>query len=837
MGTMRQRQAFLRHAIVGSGVLFSVVFAASSFHDAWRLRMQLYEASERELGNLATVLAAETARSVQTVDVLLRDTASWYEQQGHAFAAERLGTALSAFTTTVPQVAMLTLVDAQGQQRHRSHVSDDPLANVADRPYFQAQRERRDTGLFINEPVLTRSIGERGLVMSRRIDGPDGRFAGVVTAIVTLDQLRHSHDRIDFGTHTELHVAFGDGTPVISLPQSDHVQPRSLAALGLRLGDGESRILRPRVEGRPKVLAATDIPGQPMVIVLLRDEAEVLQAWSTEARNMVLRTVALVLSVGLAVWAAIRQLRRLEAHERALSLSEQRYDRAMEAANEGHAEWNMADDTVYVSPRWRDMHFWPEGAETSMARLRSMVRLHDDDRRQVRAAMDAHVLAHTPLVDVEYRILTPQDTWRWIQARGRVHADDAGTAVRFYWTTTDITHRKAAQDEQSRLESQLQRTRQLESLGRMAGGIAHDFNNILGAILGYGEMAQRSLHPESPPARHLERVMQAGLRAKALVRRIIDFSRSGYGEKHPVAVQPVVEEVLALVAPTLPQGIRLEPALSAPRVTVLGEVSQLHQVVMNLCTNAIQAIDGEGAVAVTLEVVQLAQRQACSHGQVEPGPHVRIGVRDTGRGMERQVYERMFDPFFTTRAVGEGTGLGLSVTHGIVNDLGGAIDVRTEPGAGSTFTVWLPVHGEEPAPEPLLQAPVPRGRGEIVMVVDDEPALVALIEDTLAGLGYEPVGYTSSERALAVFAQTPGRFDLVLTDELLPGLQGTELVARLRKVRADLPAIVMTGHGGEGLEARARQAGVDAVLHKPLLAAELADCIDAVLCASRADCG
>ncbi len=826
---MPGRQALLRYAIVGAGAIFTLVFAASSGYDAWRQREQLYEASERELGNLSKVLAAETARSVQTVDVLLRDTASWYEQQGHALPGAATDAALSAFTATVPQVAMLTLVDAAGQQRHRSHWTDDPLANVADRAYFQAQRERRDTGLFINEPVLTRSIGERGLVMSRRLEGADGRFAGVVTAIVTLDQLRHSHERIDFGSHTELHVAFADGTPVISLPRADHVSPRSLAALGLDLRDGESRILRRVVDGRPMVLAATDIQAQPMVIALLRDETEVLHAWSTETRNMLLRTLALVLCVALAVWAAIRQLRRLESHERALSLSEQRYALAMQAANEGHAEWNMRDGAVYLSPRWREMHHWSDGADTSLAQLDAMLRLHPQDREPLRAALQAHVEARAPFVDVEYRIRTPQHGWRWIQARGRVHADPVGATTCFYWTTTDVTHRRQAQEEQARLETRLQQARHLESLGTMAGGIAHDFNNILGAILGYGEMAQQAVHPQSPAARHMERVMQAGLRAKALVRRIIDFSRSGHGEKTPVAVQPVVEEALALLAPTLPQGIRLEPLLAAPRVTVLGDVSQLHQVVMNLCTNAIQAIASEGVVAITLDTQAIAQRQACSHGQLEPGRHVGIAVRDTGQGMEPQVFERMFDPFFTTRAVGEGTGLGLSVVHGIVSDLGGAIDVLTSPGQGSTFTVWLPVLGEEPTPVPLLQAALPRGRGEVIMVVDDEPALVELVEDTLAALGYEPVGYTSPERALGVFQESPYRFDMVLTDEKLPGMLGTELVARLRALRADLPAIIVTGHGGEGLEERALLVGVDAVLHKPLLAGELVDCIERVL--------
>lgn len=820
----------MRYAIACAGAVVTLAFAASAAYDTWHQRGQLYDASERELSNLSKVLAEETSRSIQTVDLLLRDTASWYTLRGHRLADEAVNAALSGLTAGVPQVAMLTLVDAQGRQRHRSHPTDDPLANVADRPYFQAQLARRDTGLFINEPVLTRSIGEHGLVMSRRVDDSSGRFMGVVTAIVTLDHLRRSYGRIDFGSHTELHVVFNDGTPVISLPRG--IQPShalSPQGLGLQLRDGESRQVRRMLEGRPKILAAADIQDQPLFIALLRDEAEVLTAWSTEARNSLLRTLALAACAALAVWAGIRQLRRIEAHEQALAQSEARYALAMEAADEGHAEWDIVTDTVYLSPRWCDMHLWPVDACVHFSDLREMRHLHQDDRLALRAMLDGHLRGDTPSLDTEYRVALPDGQWRWIHARGRVRRDPGGNATRFYWTTTDVSHRKRAEEERARLETRLRSARHLESLGTMAGGIAHDFNNILGAILGYGEMAQRALPPASAATRHLDRVMQAGLRAKALVRRIIDFSRSSYGEKLPVAVQSVVDEALQLLMPTLTGNIRLDIRLGASNATVLGEASQLHQVVMNLCTNAIQAMGHEGLVSVTLDTSELARELALTHGLLQPGRYVRLTVRDTGRGMDARVYERMFDPFFTTRAVGEGAGLGLSVTHGIVNDLGGAIDVHSTPGKGTVFTVWLPWHGERQETTTDAERPLPQGHGEVVMVVDDEPALVELLEDTLAALGYEPVGFASADQALVAFHEAPGRFDLVLTDEQLPGMTGTELIARVRLLRPSLPAIVVTGHGGEGLETRAQSVGVNAVLTKPLLAADLATGIASVL--------
>ncbi|QBK06051.1 response regulator [Hylemonella gracilis] len=836
---MQQRTSLMRYAVIFAGVAFTLVFAGSSAYDAWYQRDQIYQASERELGNFSRVLATETARSVQTVNVLLRDTAWWYQQQGHRLSGEEITRTLATFSELAPQVALLALSDARGVQRYRSLPLGTPPIDVNDRPYFKVHRDNDDVGLYINAPIFSRAIGHKGLVMSRRLNDARGRFAGVASATVRLDHLSTTYDGINFGSQTQMHVTLLDGTPVIGLPQqndgisasSSPVVPAGLD--GLVPPDGPGSHLRRVIDGRPKVVAAARVPGQPMVIYLVRDEAEILRGWRTETGHMFVRTLILALCVLLSVCLAMRQLRKLDQHERALSLSEQRYALAMDAANEGHAEWDVLNDTVYLSPRWREMHFLTDSADVTFEQFRAMSRVHPDDRDLLITAMERHLRGDMRFFEVEYRVKDGQGDWHWIHARGRVHSDATDEPLRFYWTTTDISHRKAAEAEKLQLEAKLLRARHLESLGTMAGGIAHDFNNILGAILGYGEMAQRAAEPEGPMARYLDRVMQAGLRAKALVRRIIDFSRSGYGEKSPVAVQPVVEEALALLAPTLPAGVVLMPCLSAPRAAILGEVSQVHQVVMNLCTNAIAAIEGAGTVTVSLSHEHVAQDTHCCHGVLKSGNYVRLQVQDTGRGMDARTLDRAFDPFFTTRPVGEGAGLGLSVVHGIVTDLGGMTDVVTKLGQGSTFTIWLPSPGEIQAIRAEQAAPSPTGQGETIMVVDDEPALVELLEESLAALGYEPVGYVSSAKALQAFRADPQRFDLLLTDQQLPELSGTEFVTRLKALRPRLPAILMTGHGGEGLEPRIRSAGVDAVLHKPVLAQDMAACIARVLKSAR----
>jgi CheY-like chemotaxis protein len=250
---------------------------------------------------------------------------------------------------------------------------------------------------------------------------------------------------------------------------------------------------------------------------------------------------------------------------------------------------------------------------------------------------------------------------------------------------------------------------------------------------------------------------------------------------------------------------------------------------MNLCTNALQAMEHGGVLEVGLEREGLLQHQTLSHGELAPGEYLRLWVGDSGGGIPPRVLDRMFDPFFTTKGVGEGTGLGLSLVHGIVADLGGAIDVQTALGRGTTFTIWLPIAGEAPPRAPETAVAVPHGQGQTVMIVDDERALVALAEEMLAELGYEAVGFQSSVAALAALRAEPQRFDIVLTDETMPELVGTELAREIRSLRSDMPIVLMSGYAGAKLHERARVLGIREVLGKPLQSVDIAECFGRIL--------
>jgi NO-binding membrane sensor protein with MHYT domain/nitrogen-specific signal transduction histidine kinase/AmiR/NasT family two-component response regulator len=511
--------------------------------------------------------------------------------------------------------------------------------------------------------------------------------------------------------------------------------------------------------------------------------------------------------------------------EEALRRSEAYLAQAQTLSHTGSFGWNPATGEIYWSAETFRIFDFDRGNPPDITQI--VQQAHPEDKDNLQRTLD-RAQREKKDFDLEYRSLIRYGSVKHLQIVARASADESGD-VEFVGAVMDITRRNLAREaqraqerEREELQRQLQQAAKMEAIGRLAGGIAHDFNNILGAILGYGELAQNNLLEDSVVRRQVDQVMQAGARGKGLVDRILAFSRSGVGERVPVQVRSVAEETLELLAASLPANVRLERRLNAVDTAVVGDPTQFHEVVMNLCTNAMHAMKRGGVLTVVLEQETVGERRLLSHGTLCAGRYVRLAVSDTGSGIPPAVLERMFDPFFTTKRVGDGTGLGLALVHGIVADFGGIIDVATQVGVGTTFTIWLPDAGEMPR---LLAEPageLPRGNGETVMIVDDERALVALAEETLAELGYEPVGFDSSVAALQAFRAEPKRFDLVLTDETMPDLTGTQLAREVRQLVPDISIILMSGFSSTQLSERAQAAGIIDVRRKPLSRRDIA---------------
>ncbi len=396
----------------------------------------------------------------------------------------------------------------------------------------------------------------------------------------------------------------------------------------------------------------------------------------------------------------------------------------------------------------------------------------------------------------------------------------AGQIINYVSIHRDITR-------QVKLQSHLRQAQKMEAIGTLAGGIAHDFNNILSAIMGYTELAVRKLPARSPIIRDLQHVLSAGCRASDLVKQILTFSRQTEQGRKPVEVAYIVKEALKLLRSSLPATIEIRqelPVAPEPAI-VLADPTEIHQILMNLCTNASHAMRAKGGVLrVELSDVVADDAFISQHPDLRTGPYVRITVSDTGHGMEKAVMERIFDPYFTTKGPGEGTGLGLSVVQGIVKNCNGLITVNTTPGKGTDFDVFLPKIDEKVPVEAGANSVLPTGT-ERILFVDDEEALALLGQEMLASLGYTVTIKTNPLEVLDAFRADPYCCDLVVTDMTMQGLRGDELAKELLAIRPDLPIILCTGFSELIDETHARKMGIGEFLMKPYAATNLARAI------------
>jgi signal transduction histidine kinase len=382
--------------------------------------------------------------------------------------------------------------------------------------------------------------------------------------------------------------------------------------------------------------------------------------------------------------------------------------------------------------------------------------------------------------------------------------------------------------EQKKLEAQLQQAQKMEAVGTLAGGIAHDFNNILSAIMGYAELALDSVERETQLYENLQEVFHAGNRAKDLVKQILTFSRQTEQERKPTQVKLIVDEALKLLRSSLPTTIEIHRDIQSNGL-VMADPTQIHQILMNLCTNADHAMrEKGGTLEVNLENVELDTGFTADQPDMKPGAYLNLTVSDTGCGMPPQVRERIFDPFFTTKEVGEGTGMGLSVVHGIVGSYGGTITADSEPGQGSTFKVYLPIIERREKPQATKEDSIPTG-SERILFVDDEPALANVGKLILESLGYNVETRTSSIEALELFKNQPDRFDLVITDMTMPNMTGEDLAQELMCTKPNIPIILCTGFSAKIDEQKASAMGIRAFVLKPIVRRGIATTVRKVL--------
>jgi len=396
----------------------------------------------------------------------------------------------------------------------------------------------------------------------------------------------------------------------------------------------------------------------------------------------------------------------------------------------------------------------------------------------------------------------------------------------------DLSERIEAVKHQHQLETQLQQAQKMESIGTLAAGIAHDFNNILSPIYGYVQLMQSKVQDSPVLTEYLDEVHMAANRARDLVKQILTFSRQNSEKFSPVEVKIIIKEALKLIRSTIPSTIEIKQYIDPKSLYVLANPTQIHQVLMNLCTNAYHAMrDNGGTLGVTLKPVDISSSDFVKNISLHPGSYLMLEVSDTGSGMDKETISRIFEPYFTTKAQGEGTGMGLSVVHGIIKNHGGNVTVYSEPGVGTTFHVYLPlIKGVKSVEEKMKipAGPMPNGN-ERVLLVDDETSVLKVEKTILENLGYSVTTYTSSSKALEHFREQPGSYDLVITDMTMPKITGDKLATEIMTIRPDMPVILCTGFSELINKEDALNIGIRRFITKPIIIKEFAQALREVL--------
>jgi len=503
----------------------------------------------------------------------------------------------------------------------------------------------------------------------------------------------------------------------------------------------------------------------------------------------------------------------LRETEEALHQAEADYRGIFENAVEGIYQSTPEGGFISVNPAYARMYGYATPAEmlSSVTDIGRDLYVDAEDRKRFRRILQTNGVVR----GFETQHYKKDGSKIWVRVNAIVVKDSTGRIL-YNGFAEDITDRKISEKEKETLLKQLQQAQKMEAIGTLAGGIAHDFNNILNAILGYTDMALSDCRADDPHRHYLEQVYRAGERARDMVKQILSFSRREEKEKKPVLIAPILKEGIKLLRATLPTTIKIAENIEDTSAMVLADPSQIHQVLMNLCTNAAHAMREEGGT-LEIKLVQEAieSDRTSQHPNLTVGDYAKLTVSDTGSGIDASIMDRIFDPFFTTKGPHEGTGLGLSVVYGIIKDHGGDIGISSEVGKGTTATVYFPlIQAEAIIAERVSEAIL--GGGERILFVDDEAALAELGSMVLESLGYQVTSRTSSIEALEAFRTRPHNFDLVITDMTMPNLRGDDLARELLKIRPDIPVIICSGFSEMMSEDKARNIGIRGFIMKPV---------------------
>ena len=824
--------ATLRHDPITIGILFVAIAIIAVMWIAVEAKITQARATkisdaQRENSNLARAFEEHTIRTLEYVNEIVLSIQKQYEAKGQRFDLQTF------YKEAQPNLAVVrnaVITDETGQIVLSTEPA--PRLSLADREHIKVHTGAGNQEMFISKPVLGRVNKQFSIIATRRANKPDGSYAGVVGVAIDPGYFSTFYQEVDLGSKGIVTLVGTDGIVRARLARDstllgqDISQAKSFQRLtgtpAVAAVPAETYVSRSVVDNVERIYASRRVRGYPLLVFVGTATNESLTAVTADAHaDRVAMSLATVVIGIFAIFLVAFNLRRRQA-QAALHASEWQThalldgipDRSwLKDAQGRYQAINRAEEQAHGIPAAQII-----GKNALEFRPAHEARgVNEEDRAAMASSVPLRFERRSNLGD------------SWSEIIKAPIRTEQGEVVGMVGISRDITARKQAEAAHASLEAQLRESQKMQAIGTLAGGIAHDFNNALATILGNAELARQDAASDpSSVLESVEEIRKAGNRARDLVKQILSFSRRQPTERKPIGLGPMVLEAAHLLRATLPARLSLEVHCDdAP--PVLADASQIEQVLINLVTNAMQAMhDGPGRISIRLDTVPLDAAITGTHLELQamrarhPERTLRITVSDTGPGMDAATKERVFEPFFTTKPAGEGTGLGLSVVHGIVHGHEGAITVDSEPGKGTTFTVYLPVADVEVGAstqhvDPGTEADPPAlvlDSGLRILYLDDDESLVFMVDRLLKRRGYRVAAYTRQDEALQALRADPTAFDLVLTDYNMPGMSGLDVAREVQAIRPELPVAVTSGFIDEELHAQAAGAGVRDLIFK-----------------------